>query len=388
MNIDNLFSSFDTPDSYAIMFITIIGFLFGLIIGLLLKGAKARAYRKQLKAQTAISQKLETEKITIEGGLFKKEEELEQASEQIRDLIKKTEKLEAEKQHFATDLRDAHQSIEQLQASNQSYVATIEDLNNQIIGLNTKNEQLLEEINQQATYAASAPQDDQTLQRLETVEEQLQAMASQNQELKELLQNISHQTNTPVSIPGTTEPSIDELKQRGKNVLKGKIVARPNHVDDLTKIDGLGAFTEKKLNEIGIFTYEQIAAWDADTVNQVTQAIEFIPGRIEKDHWVQQAIQLQKHEVSNLPKKYQDPTNLKIIEGIGPKIEELFKADGITNWTELSASSIKRLKGILSKAGKRFQMHDPTTWSKQATLAANGKWEELEKYQEELDGGR
>ena len=89
-----------------------------------------------------------------------------------------------------------------------------------------------------------------------------------------------------------------------------------------------------------------------------------------------------------MPKKYQDPTNLKIIEGIGPKIEALFKADGITNWTELSASSIKRLKGILEKAGKRFQMHDPTTWSKQATLAANGKWDELEKYQDELDGGR
>jgi hypothetical protein len=33
-------------------------------------------------------------------------------------------------------------------------------------------------------------------------------------------------------------------------------------------------------------------------------------------------------------------------------------------------------------------MHDPGTWSAQARLAANGEWELLEEYQEELKGGR
>jgi len=46
------------------------------------------------------------------------------------------------------------------------------------------------------------------------------------------------------------------------------------------------------------------------------------------------------------------------------------------------------LKGILADAGKRYQMHDPTTWPDQASLAAEGKWEELKTLQDELDGGK
>ena len=33
-------------------------------------------------------------------------------------------------------------------------------------------------------------------------------------------------------------------------------------------------------------------------------------------------------------------------------------------------------------------MHDPATWAKQAQLAAEGNWEELETYQDHLKGGK
>jgi len=33
-------------------------------------------------------------------------------------------------------------------------------------------------------------------------------------------------------------------------------------------------------------------------------------------------------------------------------------------------------------------MHDPGSWPRQSRLAADGKWNELEKLQDELDGGR
>ena len=91
--------------------------------------------------------------------------------------------------------------------------------------------------------------------------------------------------------------------------------------------------------------------------------------------------------VSPSGKKYK-LDDLKIIEGVGPKIEELFHAAGITTWAELAETSADRLKEILVEAGSRYQMHDPTTWPQQAGLAAAGKWEELESLQERLDGGR
>ena len=80
--------------------------------------------------------------------------------------------------------------------------------------------------------------------------------------------------------------------------------------------------------------------------------------------------------------------DLTKIEGVGPKIAELLNNAGIYSFADLSKASSKKLKGILEAAGSRYQMHDPSTWAKQAKLAAGGKWEELEKWQDELNGGK
>jgi len=80
--------------------------------------------------------------------------------------------------------------------------------------------------------------------------------------------------------------------------------------------------------------------------------------------------------------------NLKLVEGIGPKIEELLKNAGIMTWGDIASSDIKALKAVLTKGGDRFQMHDPSSWADQAALAVEGKWAELEEYQELLIGGR
>ncbi len=80
--------------------------------------------------------------------------------------------------------------------------------------------------------------------------------------------------------------------------------------------------------------------------------------------------------------------DLKIIEGIGPKIEQLLKDGGINTWAELAAAPIDRLQEILEAAGPRYQIHDPSTWPAQSKFAADGQWEELKEYQEMLTGGR
>lgn len=80
--------------------------------------------------------------------------------------------------------------------------------------------------------------------------------------------------------------------------------------------------------------------------------------------------------------------DLKIVEGIGPKIEELLFHAGIHTYSELAAAPVSRLKEILSEAGSRYAMHDPGTWSAQALLAANGEWDNLKAYQEFLDAGK
>lgn len=78
----------------------------------------------------------------------------------------------------------------------------------------------------------------------------------------------------------------------------------------------------------------------------------------------------------------------KHIEGIGPKIEKLLAERGITTFKGLATAKMELLKEILAEAGPRFRMHDPATWSEQAQLAADEKWEELETLKVELKGGK
>jgi len=82
------------------------------------------------------------------------------------------------------------------------------------------------------------------------------------------------------------------------------------------------------------------------------------------------------------------PDDLKKIEGIGPKIAEMLNNAGILTFTQLADSSVDKLKEILATGGKRYTMHDPTTWPQQSKLAANGEWDALNKLQDELDGGK
>lgn len=80
--------------------------------------------------------------------------------------------------------------------------------------------------------------------------------------------------------------------------------------------------------------------------------------------------------------------DLKVIEGIGPKIEELFNTSGIFSWKALSEISVDRCNEILHKAGERFAIHNPATWPRQARMAYEGRWQELKDWQDKLDGGR
>ncbi|MFN3588671.1 MAG: hypothetical protein ACK4UP_04760 [Spirosomataceae bacterium] len=80
--------------------------------------------------------------------------------------------------------------------------------------------------------------------------------------------------------------------------------------------------------------------------------------------------------------------DLKIVEGIGPKIEILCHQRGIFTFTELSNTPVEELKKMLSDAGPRYQMHDPTTWPNQAALAREGRWDELKQWQDKLYKGK
>ena len=65
--------------------------------------------------------------------------------------------------------------------------------------------------------------------------------------------------------------------------------ALENQNDDLTKLDGVGPYIEQRLNDIGIYNYEQVSNLNTEDIHKITELIDFFPGRIERDNWVGQA---------------------------------------------------------------------------------------------------
>jgi large subunit ribosomal protein L21 len=80
--------------------------------------------------------------------------------------------------------------------------------------------------------------------------------------------------------------------------------------------------------------------------------------------------------------------DLTTVEGIGPKIAELLNSKGINSFADLAAANVDALRAILDEAGGVIKSKNPGTWPAQAQLAADGKFEELKKWQEELKEGK
>jgi predicted flap endonuclease-1-like 5' DNA nuclease len=88
--------------------------------------------------------------------------------------------------------------------------------------------------------------------------------------------------------------------------------------------------------------------------------------------------------VSKLLGKPVIENDLSVIYGIGPKTSALLQSNNIQTWQELAQTSVDLLKQILTDAGGTFKSIDPSSWPKQAYMAAQSEWRKLRVYQESL----
>ena len=91
-----------------------------------------------------------------------------------------------------------------------------------------------------------------------------------------------------------------------------------------------------------------------------------------------------KKPAKKVEKKKDDLTK---IEGVGPAIKKLLWKNKIETFKDLSKAHVQELRDILDQKGPMFAMHNPSTWARQAKLASEKRWDELDKLQKELDGG-
>jgi predicted flap endonuclease-1-like 5' DNA nuclease len=157
-------------------------------------------------------------------------------------------------------------------------------------------------------------------------------------------------------------------------------VAKKEEADDLTVISGIGGWLEEKLNALDIFTFRQISNFSDVDIQTVTDTIGFLPGRIERDEWVEQAKELVRIEgkKSELLKRiserkdkiYYDrlgfahkhqANNLTLINGIGLWIEERLNMLDIYTFAQVSkftAEDIETISEILEISPERIERKD------------------------------
>ncbi|CAN5127887.1 50S ribosomal protein L21 [soil metagenome] len=72
--------------------------------------------------------------------------------------------------------------------------------------------------------------------------------------------------------------------------------ALKSEADDLTKITGIGPSYAQKLNDLGIYTYEQISKLKAADREELSNVDGITRDKIEADEWVKQAKELLKNK--------------------------------------------------------------------------------------------
>ncbi len=151
----------------------------------------------------------------------------------------------------------------------------------------------------------------------ETFREDFLEVSRENERLKTELENAQHfnpHEGNELEILRNEIAQLEEVRQKLEIELSGlkadaqerksatiqqplssKSITDRNSTeskDDLKVINGIGPGIEKKLNKHGIFTYRQISEFTEESISTISDVVEFFPGRIQRDRWVEQAAKL------------------------------------------------------------------------------------------------
>ncbi|MER9104289.1 ATP-binding cassette domain-containing protein [Mesorhizobium sp. M0848] len=94
-------------------------------------------------------------------------------------------------------------------------------------------------------------------------------------------------TGTAAKSTASAKPAVKATAKAGE--ISNRLAApRGGKADNLTRIKGIGTVNEKKLNDHGIFHFDQIGAWKKADVEAAEAYLAF-DGRIAREEWVKQA---------------------------------------------------------------------------------------------------
>lgn len=188
------------------------------------------------------------------------------SSEREQELLAQVEKAESTlaraKNTFRDDFAAASRENERLKSELSSYQQVIQSKTEELQNLRPK------------VQLADAELGKITMQFRE-LEIQLKEASQRNLELDKELQ-VAKQNKPEPAVPDKPAQKVKPQK------------------DDLKLIVGIGPKIEKKLNKLGVYTFEQITELTPEMIEQINTKLKSFPDRIERDDWMGQAKALMK----------------------------------------------------------------------------------------------
>ncbi len=134
--------------------------------------------------------------------------------------------------------------------------------------------------------------------RLDELESAVRALRMPESPDADLSPVLSHLAALQARLEHPAAVPAPAVREGSRNLLTHPSHGKP---DDLTQIRGVEKVLERKLHKVGVYYFWQIAQWSPEDVRQVNEQLASYQGRIEQDHWVDQASELAAQPSAALP---------------------------------------------------------------------------------------
>lgn len=234
-----------------VVFMVLVAFLLGFVIAWLLRETSLRQKQGAMQKMHGEIVALANSQNQLRTLLTKQESELEMARDEIVSSSRENERLK-------TELEDSREDGLQWNAELMALRPKMQEAENELSLLRFRMRQAEE--------------------REKELDESSKELV---RELADCREQRRYEREEPVFSDFISGQHLGGISQAGEH-----------DKDNLKEIKGIGPAIEKKLNAMGILTFKQISEFTEETIRQVADGIEFFPGRINRDRWVEQASRL------------------------------------------------------------------------------------------------
>ena len=307
--LKQLFTELNTTDSITILAFLFGAWLLGLIFGRLSLSGKMKRLRAAYQKKEADYKMLNSNYENLQNTFKQRDNDFVKAKQQLRQIKLRNQEVEKEMSAYKDQYAEMHGKFNVMQTENEELQTQLESAATRISTHSSDSGNIVTRSESEITDTSRItqfPVDGQQMMpgaydaddRLAAIEDKLEQLEMENTNLRDELSRVK----TPERIvasdgtlrTATTTIRVGDRSSNARTALTAAIgtkikKASAGEKDDLKKINGIGPFIEEKLNRLGIYTYEQISQLDTELVETVTDAIQFFPGRIDRDHWVEQA---------------------------------------------------------------------------------------------------